>query len=526
MQAMRYTPGGWIATAMVVAGMLGTGSAVAQPDADPDEAVDDGLLDDEGGHDDEASDEEAAAGDGAHDDEASDGEAAAVPPAPTPTTSPVREFTQEDPAWDPPGGPSPEDPATPEPAEAPAPPSYRGPPLEVTGSFFNRFEYRDGYQNLGVARGRFPEGDQTVFRARLGLGVGPMDIGGGHSVFLQFTPQASGSFGTQPGTVGELNLGLHEAYMGLQGGLYRLQVGLIEMDYGDAMVIGNLDWHQTARRFQGARVRLAESADGWFVDLFATQLVEGVPFFQDPFGAGDHYFVGVYSDLGPLLAKGLTFDLYALSQLWPSTNPAPDPADPTMTIDRDRASELTLGTRIKARTGPVDYRAETGVQVGSRIDPLTNQSVQARAYHGDAELGVHMLDDKLRVSAQGLYASGNDPGTDRNEGWNELFPTAHKFLGLMDVIGPRTNVGSAVAHIQVKPMPRLSMSLDGHLFFRPHRPDEAAPYAGAEADLNVLYIIGKGLKARGLYGVFVPGPAHYLSDRVAHYVELELRYDL
>ena len=35
---------------------------------------------------------------------------------------------------------------------------------------------------------------------------------------------------------------------------------------------------------------------------------------------------------------------------------------------------------------------------------------------------------------EGLYASGNDPTTrGKNEGWDELFPTAHKFLGLSDV---------------------------------------------------------------------------------------------
>jgi hypothetical protein len=414
----------------------------------------------------------------------------------------------------------------PAPEAEPAPPAgYAGPPLVLTGSFFHRFEYRDGYRDLGVAGGRTPEGDYTVFRARLGLGVGPMDIGGGHAVFLQFTPQASGYVGTMPDTVAELNLGLHEAYVGLQGRLYRLQVGLIEMDYGEALIIGNLDWHQTARRFQGARVRLAESKDGWYVDLFATQLVEGTPFFETPFGAGDRYFVGVYSNVGPALTKGLTLDLYALSQLWPGADEVEDPNDPGTFVGRDRAAELTLGSRVKYRTGAVDYRAEAGVQTGSRI-VAGGQSAQALAYHWDAEVGYNLLSDKLRLSVEGLYASGNDATTARQNGWNQLFPTAHKFLGLMDIIGPRTNIGSAVAHVQVRPMKGLVVSADGHLFFRPERADDTDAYAGAEANLNVLYVIGGGLKARGLYGVFVPAAGHYPIDRVAHYVELELRYDL
>jgi hypothetical protein len=426
-------------------------------------------------------------------------------------------------------------PPVPEPPEDDAPseeveddreePAYRGPPLEITGSFFNRFEYRDGYRDLGVSGGRTPEGDQTVFRARLGLGVGPMDIGGGHGVFLQFTPQASGSIGTMPGTVAELGLGLHEAYVGVQGDLYRLQVGLIEMDYGEALVIGNLDWHQTARRFQGARVRLAKEKDSWYVDIFATQLVEGVPFFETPFGAGDRYFVGVYSNVGPALVPGLTWDLYALAQLWPSADAVPDPGDPGVMVGRESAGELTLGSRIKYRTGAVDYRLEAGVQTGSRL-LADGQAATALAYQGDAEVGVNMLSDRVRVSAHGLYASGNDPASERQNGWNQLFPTAHKFLGLMDIIGPRTNIGSAVAHLQVKPIDRLVVSADAHLFFRPHRADTLDAFSGAETNLNVLYVIGPGFKARALYGTFIPVAGHYPVERVAHYVELELRYDL
>ena len=51
------------------------------------------------------------------------------------------------------------------------------------------------------------------------------------------------------------------------------------------------------------------------------------------------------------------------------------------------------------------------------------------------------------MSVEGIYASGNDPATEKHEGWDELYPTAHKFLGLADVFTravKRTNVRSGV----------------------------------------------------------------------------------
>jgi hypothetical protein len=39
----------------------------------------------------------------------------------------------------------------------------------------------------------------------------------------------------------------------------------------------------------------------------------------------------------------------------------------------------------------------------------------------------------FRIGVEGLVASGDDLSTpDRDEGWNELYPTTHKWLGLMD----------------------------------------------------------------------------------------------
>ncbi|MDH5672570.1 MAG: alginate export family protein [Myxococcales bacterium] len=415
------------------------------------------------------------------------------------------------------------------PAEEAAP-EPAGPVLVPTGSFFTRFELREGYDEIGASRARFVEGDAFFYRARLGLGVSPMDVGDGLKVSLAFVPQASGKFGTLGSTVADADLGLHEGYLRLAGSALRLDLGRFELDYGDALVIGNLGWHQTARSFDGARVRAKPNDSGSFIDAFFTVLAEGHGSVTDPLLAGDQYFAGVYADVGPSLTEGLTLDLYLLSLMTPATDDdplPPDPADPMAppaTVDREGAMSATVGARAKQRIDLIDYRAEAGLQFGtSRVDTEGRSTL---AYHADLEVGANLADDRLRVALEGLYASGDDQDSTALEGWNQLFPTGHKFLGLMDVIGGRSNVISGVLHLSGKATSALSFGLDGHIFSRPQTPAMGADgYAGSELDFIIKHSLGQGLGLRGVYGLFLP-PDSAPSQDAVHYLEVELGYAL
>lgn len=463
-------------------------------------------------------------------------EPAAPPPEPAPTV------------------PAPLAPLPLPPAPPPAPPVG----LVPTGSFFGRYEARANYDDLGVSRGpRFIEGDALFYRARLGLATTPLSISDSAAVSLQFTPQAAGVLGTLPSTLTDATLGLHEGYLRIATSAVRFDLGRFELNYGDSLVIGSLDWNEFGRSFDGMRMRVAPAgAAGYYVDVFATLLDEGRPDIITPFAGGDHYFVGVYAGLGPAIAAGLDLDVYVLGQIIPGVD-AIDlaPADPTNApTDREGAAEGTLGVRVKQKVGMIDYRAEAGVQLGQRVGtfptmamgmpvppPAELPSVDTFAYHVDAEVGVTTLADTLRVGLEGMIASGDDPTTaDTNEGWNELYPTAHKFLGLADVFHQggqkRTNVGSAVLHVTGKPAPQLTLQLDGHIFTRLEGMTAMGEggFAGAEIDAGAAYALGKGLSLRALYAVFVPGEDFYpqgpaamtADEKLAHYLEIELRYDL
>lgn len=413
------------------------------------------------------------------------------------------------------------------------------PALKTSSSFLTRYEVREGYRQLGRSRGRFQEGEAGVYRARLGLRTEPIETGG-PEVVLQFTPQASGWMG-QTSTIVDYELGLHEGYLRLLAPTAAswVDVGRFEMNYGDALVIGNLGWHQTARAFEGVRAHVV-LGPAW-VDTFMTQVAEGRPL-SDPFGAGDTYFYGIYAGLGQTLTAGLQLDAYLLGQTSPGTTGLPDDVDmPTgLSESVDSASELTLGIRAKQKLGRLDYRFEAGLQKGYRPnwpsevvyapEAITRSSTKSLAYQADGSFGVTPRPG-LRVSLGGLVASGDDPATARNEGWNQLYPTAHKFLGLADVFGGRDNVASANAELSFRAARKLILKAQGHALWRLHSPVGVKAFTGTELDTHAIVPLGNGLKLRGMYGLFhaqstgsFSGVAK--SGQWAHYLEVELSFAL
>lgn len=410
----------------------------------------------------------------------------------------------------------------------PPPPAPASPPLTVYGSYFTRYELRRNYDKLGVSGGRFTEGDRAVYRLRTALATGPIDIGGDKAVVLYFAPQASGFYpgagtaGSSNATIGESDLGVVEGYLRLKSVSWDLDVGRFIMNYGNSAVIGSLDWHQSARSFQGLRygLHLPEKA---FVDVFLTQQAEGVPG-ETRYAGGDEYFAGVYSGLGSMVGlKAL--DIYALTKIWGGRAATP------MSEKVPVAVQATIGSLIKGDVGILDYNLEGGVQFGKRR--LTNMMVNSNrsvfAYQVEGELGVKLLPG-FRAAGYGAYASGEN-GTGKLNNWDELYPTTHMFFGLMDIIGIRSNIADAALRLSYATPGTMVFKLDVHNFFRPEDANAAVMgkqngYVGSEANLHVIHKLGKGMTLRGMYGAFLPNDEVYPRDSLAHYLEVELRYDI
>lgn len=483
-------------------------------------------------------------------------EPAPAAPAPTEPEAPAAEAAPA------PTEPAPE--AAPAPAPEPAPPAVEAKAEEAAAaaaadvpetppslapftfgtSTWSRFEVREGYDRLGVsppaivnpARTRFTEGDQTVFRARISMASADLPLSPGLTGMVQFTPQASGSWGTSGlgGTIGEANLGIYEGYFKFKAERFEFKGGRFAMNYGDALVIGDLAWHQSGRAFDGLHAKYKMNKG--YIDLFATQTASGFGSATDPFLAGDTYFWGLYSGWGGYLAEGMDLDVYLLglslasSETFPGTDAATGTA---FTYQRDGATLMTAGARAKQKLGVIDYRVEADLQFGQTAGTTTDAAVaqalaiDTLAYQAEAELGFSFT-KKIRLGVGANIASGNDPATaTTNEAYNELFPTTHKWLGLMDVIGTRTNIGSGFFKFSAGITETFTFMLDGHLFARPsagglgRSATSTSGLAGGEFNAQLMKKFGKWGSLRGLYGIFLANGDHYASSDPAHYVEIQ-----
>jgi len=407
--------------------------------------------------------------------------------------------------------------------EAEAEPS-NDPTVRPLASMFTRFEHREGYAAIGAGNpGCFSgpaDSDCLRYRARVGLDIGDLRVADELVAGVRFQPQVAGfwSFGGTSGGVFHPTLALYEGALTLSiADAARLEIGRVVLNYGDERVIGALGWHPAARSFDGARVRVQPDEGGYWIDFFWTMLQEGGP---GDFGHGDTYFYGVYASLGPALGPGVALDAYALGLQ------ANDGTDPATGAQVSWSLLVHLGGRFRHRVDVIDLRVEAGLQVGRLGAAMGFDATPIVAGHVDGEVGVNLLDDRLRFGVQGFFASGDDPTTDEFEGYQQLFPTGHAFLGLTDVMGARSNAAGGSVNVMGKPLPQLRLSLDWHVFVRP----EAGVfdnYAGTEGDLNVLWLPGSGFRIRAMYGVFIPNAGLFgPSPDPVHYVEVELGYEL
>ncbi len=431
--------------------------------------------------------------------------------------------------------------------QTPPPPPATPLPITIGGSFWSRYELRSGYVDHGLSHPRLHrEGDYIVSRARLVVKTTPAELGNGMTASATFVPQAAYTMGETgaPATIGDdPGVALYEGYASVGGQRARFDAGRFMMNYGDALVIGNLGWNESARSFNGARFHWTPTETPLYVDFFATLISEGRTVTQDAI-MGDVYFWGAYAGLGPALAEGLDLDVYLLGQSTARNEDVtltdPDDATNTSVGELEPTTDLTLGSRLKGKVSLLDYRVEAGLQFGkSPVSPTfadpDPEAVDHFAYQADAELGVSPAAG-LRLALEGLYASGNDPTTpDKNEGYNELYPTAHKFLGFADIVGGRTNIASAVLHLKYAPVEPLSLMVDAHYFSRPQADASGEDGTmGSEIDTNVLYAFGAGASVRAMYALFLPNkgfwePKATSADTAGdslHYFELQFGYEL
>lgn len=203
------------------------------------------------------------------------------------------------------------------------------------------------------------------------------------------------------------------------------KLGKQELSYGDQLVIGSQPWDNTGRSFDALKANY-KYINGW-TDIIYARVNDNNTATKS---TDDATMAAIYNSWSPNnYLKPI--DLYAINF-----------------ADR-RANEIEftlVGLRIKGEAGKVFYKTESGGEKGKNLTGDPFQTVN--------EIGVML--DKYKVSVE--YGLAGD-------GYRVLYPTAHRFLGIADVLG-RRNLEFTSLHFNAQFTQWLSLNIDQHFFKR------------------------------------------------------------
>ncbi|MFW5968929.1 MAG: alginate export family protein, partial [Persicimonas sp.] len=358
-------------------------------------------------------------------------------------------------------------------------------------------------------------------RTRLGVGAELDHLSGYAQV------QHAGEWGLTGGDeLSDPQTGLHQGWLRYEPDeSWALKVGRQELVYGDARVLGNVDWSQNGRAWDAALVEWTPS-EAVGLDVFAGRYEAGA--FMSGFSGvdsllvDDAYLTGAYLSLSEVAKPALDdIDVYALYDVQ---------IDDLSDEQPNRQNVIGLGSRLAGKWGMVDGTAEGMYQLGSNCEEFggveeecTDETIDRRAWMIDAELGVELYEpNDVRAFAAFSHATGDDPETDETiEGYFQFYPTAHKWLGLMDLIGPRTNIQELRGGASASLGP-VDLRESVHYF---RRLEPEAESVGLEFDTTVGASLSDVLGLSAGHGLFVPEEGASSNGEpagVANWVYLQL----
>lgn len=260
------------------------------------------------------------------------------------------------------------------------------------------------------------------------------------------------------------------------------KVGRQELLYGEERFVGIGDWSNAGRTFDAAKLR--SEGLGWWVDAFAGRVV--VPDNGQFAVANDYdWLMGLYGSTKSLL-PWQEMQFYALSR---NTAPgAPNaiaqgiPGTPTTARDI-----YTVGTRwvsLPGKLGGWDYSFEAAGQFGSinQANVRRDQESFGIFASGGHTWKTAWASPRLGVGYE--FGSGDsDPNDGKNQTFENLFGTNHRFYGAMDLFCQRNMqiprlVGS------LKPAANLNVSTEVLFFWLADTHDLLYPESGSGRNQN------------------------------------------
>lgn len=305
-------------------------------------------------------------------------------------------------------------------------------------------------------------------------------------------------------------LDLHQAYFSL--GNHKefplsLKVGRQELSYGEERLVGAFGWNNIGRVFDAAKARWQN--DWFWADFFTSRVV--IP--EDGrFNVPNDYdwFSGVYASTAKIPKH--TLDFYFLSR---NASPQAAFAELSPQFPQPSARDIyTLGLRLKSQPGQLgnwDYTVDLIGQLGNYRDPRAGAPT-ARLDHEAYALivqGGYTFKDtwgKPRLGLEYAHGSGDSNPQDGKHGtFENLFPTNHKFYGYADFLSLQ-NLHDIRSILQLKPHSRVSVAVEGHLFWLADTSDSFYSVGGVARG-------GTGATAGTGYGVN-PGYGSFVGSEI------------
>ena len=447
-------------------------------------------------------------------------------------------------------------PATPEPKKAEPPPllSFCDGKVVFDVQERIRWEIRDNNFDFNRGANAVTDDGWLLQRFRIGMMLKPVP-------WLKIYAQAQDSrefFSGRtlvPGTgasEGDDSFDLRQAYIEIgdfSKSPWDLKVGRQILSYGDERLVGAFDWNNFGRTFDA--VKLAYKTKGFSIDAFTSTPVvitkdnyNQSDLFNGTENNRDLVFSGVYGTFDSLSFG--TLDLYSLFINEPRGNTSNQQGTVSTTGANARHSDfVTLGTRVKGDPKKLDgleFQGEFAYQVGDV------RGLNLNAFAANAGVGYNFdLPMKPRIYAEYNYASGDGNSADNDVGtFQNLFPTNHKFYGIMDVFAWQ-NLHNAMLSFKVSPAKNVTAQVDYNAFWLADTNDswyrangittvrplnatsrKASDYCGSEVDFIVTWNPFKNVQIQGGYSHFWAGDylkgTGFASDADFGYVQATITF--
>jgi Alginate export len=287
---------------------------------------------------------------------------------------------------------------------------------------------------------------------------------------------------------------------------YGLRIGRQELAYGDERLIGNSNWTNVARSFDG--VRGTYRHDGLRLDVFAASVVKPRDLQFDKHVPGANIY-GLYGGFDKLAPESDVEPYF----FWRRSS--------GMTTEAGVPGILNFGTLGLRWAGKLsdgfDYATEMARQFGS----LGTDTVSAWAGHWVVGYKVNRARFTPRFFTEFNYASGDDNPRDGQRGtFDQLYATAHDKYGMADQVGWKNieHLRGAV-EFDLKSNWQVSLKQNAWWLADPHDAlynsssnvvarvanGSAGRFVGQETDLQTSYTFPHDIHAGGGYGHIFPG---------------------